>query len=348
MHSWLPLIPQYCDIILAREAPPSRETCSNCSQARGIWRCRDCTSRRHLCTSCMRDRHGSNPFHRISFWTGTHYIDAWLRDVGLCIYLGHDGEPCPHNPVPAELLSTQQFSPSGSQRTQPPTSNLVSNEFTDLSMGYEDEDPDDPLVDMGSIPLDGDPSIDDDYDYEFPGPGLENLEMGPKVRHTPPDHSRNNGRARSQAKLPAYDCLGNRILTFVHSNGIHGLGVRFCQCPEIHSDDKHLHLLNAGFYPATQTNPSTVFTLSGLDYALIDNLECKTVPHAYSKKLRRLSDENDPGTVPVYLLNPVILYNCQLMVRHPLESLRRVTSDNKTILAPEDINHLWIWPSATW
>ncbi|KAI0277315.1 hypothetical protein BC826DRAFT_976643, partial [Russula brevipes] len=128
--------------------------------------------------------------------------------------------------------------------------------------------------------------------------GLETLETGPEARRTPPDHSRNNGRARSRAKLPAYDCLGNRILTFVHSNGIHGLGVRFCQCPEINSDDRHLHLLNAGFYPATQTNPSTVFTLSGLDYALIDNLECKTVPHAYSKKLRRLSDENDPGTVP--------------------------------------------------
>ncbi|KAI0276987.1 hypothetical protein BC826DRAFT_928106, partial [Russula brevipes] len=91
---------------------------------------------------------------------------------------------------------------------------------------------------------------------------------------------------------------GNRIMTFVHSNGIHGLGVRFCQCPENDSDHRHLDLLNSGFYPATQTNPSTVFTLSGLDYALIDNLECKTVPNAYSKKLRRLTDEHDPGTVP--------------------------------------------------
>ncbi|KAI0286575.1 hypothetical protein BC826DRAFT_883512, partial [Russula brevipes] len=58
------------------------------------WRCRDCTSRRDLCAACMRDRHGSNPFHRISFWTGTHFQDAWFRDVGLCIYLGHDGEQC--------------------------------------------------------------------------------------------------------------------------------------------------------------------------------------------------------------------------------------------------------------
>jgi hypothetical protein len=350
MRSWLPLIPQYCNIILSREAPPSHDSCSNCLRAPGIWRCQDCTSRRHLCSSCMRDRHGSNPFHRISFWTGTHYKDAWLRDVGLCIYLGHDGEPCPHNLVPAELLSTRQFSPSSIQRSHPPGSNLASYEFTDISMGFEDEDPDDPLVDMGHMPseLDGDPSIYDDYDLEQgPGLGLGNLEKGPEMRGTLPDHSRKNGRARSRAKLPAYDSLGNRILTFVHSNGIHGLGVRFCQCPETRSDDRHLHLLNAGFYPATQTNPSTVFTLSGLDYALIDNLECKTVLNAYSKKLRRLSDENDPGTVPVFLLKPVMLYNCQLISRHSPESLCRVTEDSKTISAPEDINHVWIWPSAT-
>jgi hypothetical protein len=89
-------------------------------------------------------------------------------------------------------------------------------------------------------------------------------------------------------------------MTFVHSNGIHGLGVWLCQCPETHSDDRHLELLRSGFYPATQIDPSTAFTLSGLDYALIDNLECKTVPHAYSKKLKRLTDEHDPGTVPVF------------------------------------------------
>jgi hypothetical protein len=300
----------------------------------------------------MRDRHGSNPFHRISFWTGTYYKDAWLRDVGLCIYLGHDGDQCPHNPVPEELLLAHQFSPSENQKPQPPMSNLLLNEFTDGSIAFDDEDPDIPPMAKGQMPseCDGDPSDDDDYEGEGdPGPGLDDLggEMGPGLSATPLDHSRRNGRARSRAKLPSYDCLGNRILTFVHSNGIHGLGIRFCQCPETNSDDRHLHLLNAGFYPATQTNPSTVFTLSGLDYALIDNLECKTVPNAYSKKLRRLSDENDPGTVPVFLLQGIILYTCQLMFKCPLESLCRVTSDYKTISSPEDINHLWIWPSAT-
>ena len=302
MRSWLPLIPQYCDVILSREAPPSRDSCSNCSQAPGIWRCQDCTSQRHLCISCMRDRHGSNPFHRISFWTGTQYKDAWLRDVGVCIYVGHDGEPCPHNPVPAELLLRQQFSPSSSQRSHLPASNWELNEFTDVLTEFEDEDPDDPQVDVGPMPSehDGDPSIYDNCDFELAlGSSADNLEMGPENRDALPDHSRRNGRARSRAKHPAYDGLGNRILTFVHSNGIHGLGVRFCQCPETHSDDRHLHLLNAGFYPATQTNPSTVFMLSALDYALVDNLECKTVLNAYSKKLRRLSNENDPGTVPV-------------------------------------------------
>jgi hypothetical protein len=275
----------------------------------------------------MRDRHGSNPFHRISCWTGTYYKDAWLRDVGLCIYLGHDGEQCPHNPVPEELLLMPQFSPSSSQKPQQPLSNTLLNEFADSSIALDDDDPDDPHMAKGQTPseYDGDPSDNDDYEGEGDsGPGLDDLdgEMGPGLSTAPPNPSRKNGRARSRAKLPAYDCLGNRILTFVHSNGIHGLGVRFCQCPDTHSDDRHLHLLNAGFYPATQTNPSTVFTLSGLDYALVDNLECKTVLNSYSKKLRRLSDENDPGTVPVFLLNLIFLYSCQLTFDYPLESLR--------------------------
>ncbi|KAI0280463.1 hypothetical protein BC826DRAFT_924529 [Russula brevipes] len=175
----------------------------------------------------MHTRHSSDPFHRIAFWTGTHYVDAWLRDVGLCIYLGHDGEPCPNN-LQAELDHDNTLSECDSEN-------------------------------------------------------IPELALDDVARET---------------KLPTHDCLGNHIMTFVHSNGIHGLGVRFCQCPENDSDHRHLDLLNSGFYPATQTNPSTVFTLSGLDYALIDNLECKTVPNAYSKKLRRLTDEHDPGTVP--------------------------------------------------
>lgn len=254
----------------------------------------------------MRDRHGSNPFHRILFWTGTYYKDAWLRDVGLCIYLGHDGEMCPNNPVPEELFLTPQTSPSNSQNYQPNLSHLLLNEFNDISIAEDDEDPDDPLMNTGQMPLEYEA---DSFDYEddegehSSGPGLDefNSQTGSGPSTQMPDHSQKNRRARSRAKLPTCDLLGNRILTFVHSNGIHGLGVRFCQCPEAHLEDRHLHLLKAGFYPATQTNPSTVFTLSGLDYTLIDNLECKTVLNAYSKKLRRLSDENDPGTVPVFL-----------------------------------------------
>jgi hypothetical protein len=105
--------------------------------------------------------------------------------------LGHDGEPCPHNPVSAELLLTQQFSPSSSQSSHPPASNSGLNEFTDISMGFEDEDPDNPPVDMGHMPQepDGDPSICDNYDFELgPGLGLENLQMGPEMRGTQPDH----------------------------------------------------------------------------------------------------------------------------------------------------------------
>jgi CxC2 like cysteine cluster associated with KDZ transposases len=247
----------------------------------------------------MRTRHASDPFHRILFWTGTHYRDAWLRDVGLCIYLGHDGEPCPNNPVLEEILLTHQFSPQNIQNTESPTFHI-----NDISVPFhDDEDPDDPLVAMEQAELDHDDTLSECDSENIPDLTLDDVarEIGPEPNATQTDHSKQNARAKSRAKLPTHDCLGNRIMTFVHSNGIHGLGVQFCKCPETHLDQRHLHLLESGFYPATQTNPSTVFTLSGLDYALIDNLECKTVPNAYSKKLRRLTDEHDPGTVPVYL-----------------------------------------------
>jgi len=247
----------------------------------------------------MRTRHSSDPFHRIAFWTGTHYVDAWLRDVGLCIYLGHDGEPCPNNPVPEELLRTCQFLPQNRQNTESHTFHIH-----DVSVPFhDDEDPDDPLVAMEQAELDHDNTLSECDSENIPELTLDDVarEGGPEPTATQTDHPAQHPRAKSRAKLPTHDCLGNRIMTFVHSNGIHGLGVRFCHCPENDSDHRHLDLLNSGFYPATQTNPSTVFTLSGLDYALIDNLECKTVPNAYSKKLRRLTDEHDPGTVPVFL-----------------------------------------------
>jgi hypothetical protein len=39
--------------------------------------------------------HLHNPLHRIQQWTGTYFIPSWLWKVGVCIELGHGGQPCP-------------------------------------------------------------------------------------------------------------------------------------------------------------------------------------------------------------------------------------------------------------
>jgi hypothetical protein len=49
------------------------------------------------CTDCCRQQHAILPFHRIQQWTGEFFTPAWLRQVGVVIYLGHGGKPCPKN-----------------------------------------------------------------------------------------------------------------------------------------------------------------------------------------------------------------------------------------------------------
>jgi hypothetical protein len=69
--------------------------CSSCSASSGPWRCKDCIGRRPLCRNCCRSHHRDLPFHRIEFWTGTHYERDWLANLGVVLHLGHHGECCP-------------------------------------------------------------------------------------------------------------------------------------------------------------------------------------------------------------------------------------------------------------
>jgi hypothetical protein len=126
----------------------------------------------------MRNRHASDPFHRILFWTGTHYKDAWLRDVGLCIYLGHDGEPCPYNPVPDEPLLTNQYTSQANQNAESSTFQIV-----DSSVPFQDdEDPDDPLVTLEHTELDHDNTLSESDPENIPKLILDNMarEIGPE------------------------------------------------------------------------------------------------------------------------------------------------------------------------
>ena len=39
--------------------------------------------------------HSASPFHRLFQWTGAHYAPTSLYSLGLVLFLGHQGKPCP-------------------------------------------------------------------------------------------------------------------------------------------------------------------------------------------------------------------------------------------------------------
>ncbi|KAF9030265.1 hypothetical protein BJ165DRAFT_1358900 [Panaeolus papilionaceus] len=73
-----------------------QRTCADClndaGPQQGIWRCTECFDPQTLCRSCMRNRHMSNPFHRIECWMGDHFRPAALWEVGVFVAISHHNE----------------------------------------------------------------------------------------------------------------------------------------------------------------------------------------------------------------------------------------------------------------
>lgn len=60
----------------------------------------------------------------------------------------------------------------------------------------------------------------------------------------------------------------------------------------------------AGLFPATFRDPKTAFTFQVLTDFHLENLECKTTPSQYFSRLRRLTNDEFPNTVPVRCAAP--------------------------------------------
>jgi hypothetical protein len=93
------------------------------------------------------------------------------------------------------------------------------------------------------------------------------------------------------------DKEGNTIITIVDRSGVHEIGASWCSCPDAPGRD--MQLMMAGLFPATFRNPKTAFTFRVLEDFHLDNLECKTTPSQFFSRLRRLTNEEFPNTVPV-------------------------------------------------
>lgn len=90
-----------------------------------------------------------------------------------------------------------------------------------------------------------------------------------------------------------------RVMVVVDTSGVHELPVVSCACHD--SPPLDIQLLRLGLYPATTARPKTLFTFRVLDDVLLTTKECKTSIQNYYNKLRRVTDDLFPHSVPVRL-----------------------------------------------
>ena len=103
--------------------------------------------------------------------------------------------------------------------------------------------------------------------------------------------------ARGYRRRRPFGCATTRMMVIVDVTGVHEIPVVFCRCAR--ADPEDIQLLRMGLYPATPRRPKTAFTFKVLDDALLTNKECKTSLMNYYNRLRRLTDEAFPHSVPV-------------------------------------------------
>src|SRR6266567_2531056 len=80
---------------LAEEAPEDPVGICPCGHGSQKWRCKNCSGGRLLCGLCCRNAHQFLPFHRVEYWNSRYFQMGALWQVGLRLYLGHQGNPCP-------------------------------------------------------------------------------------------------------------------------------------------------------------------------------------------------------------------------------------------------------------
>ena len=90
---------------------------------------------------------------------------------------------------------------------------------------------------------------------------------------------------------------GARMMVIVDISGVHQLPVVPCACATRQPMD--VQLLQLGLYPATPRRTKTAFTTRCLDDVLLTNKECRTAIMNYYNRLRRLTNDVFPHTVPV-------------------------------------------------
>lgn len=91
--------------------------------------------------------------------------------------------------------------------------------------------------------------------------------------------------------------LSEDVLVIVHTTGVFHHRVRWCKCAGC--PERHIQLLRMSLFSCSIVRPRTVFTFDVLDHFYADAMECKTAGQSFYNKLRRLTNNAFPHTVPV-------------------------------------------------
>lgn len=75
--------------------PDIGQKCQRCWVGNAIWRCLNCIGNEVLCVLCLQEDHLKLPFHRVERWNGRFFSVGALWQVGVKLYTGHQGRPCP-------------------------------------------------------------------------------------------------------------------------------------------------------------------------------------------------------------------------------------------------------------
>ncbi|KIJ58337.1 hypothetical protein HYDPIDRAFT_102895, partial [Hydnomerulius pinastri MD-312] len=103
IHDWLPWKQEYLSILLELEAQEKRGLpCELCGDLPGSIRCKTCSGAHAWCNSCAVKVHKHLPFHNLEKWQDSCYQKISLMALGYIWYMGHNGDPCPCVPGPAE------------------------------------------------------------------------------------------------------------------------------------------------------------------------------------------------------------------------------------------------------
>ncbi|KAH9477652.1 hypothetical protein JR316_0009878 [Psilocybe cubensis] len=225
--------------------------------------------------------HQFTPFHRVEKWTGLYFRPGALWEVGVKLYLGHNGKWCPYPTDPSHLGCD---SGNNSSRSHGHGGNNLPI--------FEDEHG-----------LDLDPLPASNNQESFTAQLLADPEVPHLVELDNGDDEDNDlfeevdTTYLDQPRPKAADNNGIPFKAIVHTSGVHYLPVQTCICRSVRLPSINLQYLEMGLFAASFENIQTVFTVEVLEDFWMDNLECKMSAYQYYQKLQRLTSPAFPKKV---------------------------------------------------